>query len=819
MAAWDHSSLGDIEYNTHMHEPTQQYHGNTSSPYTLASGFSAVHCNLTYGNIRFNSGATATITGVTRSGAIATYTTSSAHGLVDGNRVSISGTTNFNDSDLDNQTVDVQSSTTFNMTLSAETASNETGITATVTLLSGIEVPKDDIGLSFTFETPSSINSAEGWEGKWNVAVTSVNIHGEESYLRKADISEVTCDDSTKSPIISLVHSSLLDITEIKYFKVYMNYSDSEIYYLQMICDIQNKEVWSSTGGTKRPADFVSDSSHATWCYQTPSDENLIPNEVNSYESETQIPQEDAENEGTMTAQYKCSVVADNHLYVGNIKQNGVIMSDKMIKSPRGKPGILPASNDITLVSNDGDEIIDLHYFKNKLLQFKKNRVYVIGTDEGDYLDEIFESVGIKHKSQVVTTSVGIFWVNENGLYGYNGEGLTNFTEGKIAQKKWKESISSWVLYDELSPSIGYLRKENKLIIWPSTYNTTLTSHLYPADYSDGMTSSEHDNLKRISTNEYGYIYDLDGKRWSMIYKGVDGETLTSSIESPKKDNTSRMYGISEDSYMSSVTNFSYDINNNLIWGAPNADGFRVYKWDDSPSTTSGIGNNERDYRIITKDFDFDAPSIKKKIFKVYVTFKSTFEKPYFSNRKELTQGLYSPPNVKAYYSINGDNTWVEFSTTKSKNYDSTGFITPFGSTWSSYATLPLTLIGNVDNNNWTTSSALQLFGANYPTILTTGNIFRINDEQFLVTNDHETNPFKVQRAYNNTEISNHDNGSEILLSKSSWIEAELKPSNSINNINSIAFKFATNKDDNTAVPRGFVINDITVIYRPKRVI
>tara|TARA_R100001594_G_scaffold72888_1_gene107494 strand:+ start:279 stop:920 length:642 start_codon:yes stop_codon:yes gene_type:complete len=76
-----------------------------------------------------------TITGVTRSSAIATYTTSSAHGLVDGDRVSISGTTNFNDSDLDNQTVDVQSTTTFNMTLSAETASNETSITATFTSL------------------------------------------------------------------------------------------------------------------------------------------------------------------------------------------------------------------------------------------------------------------------------------------------------------------------------------------------------------------------------------------------------------------------------------------------------------------------------------------------------------------------------------------------------------------------------------------------------------------------------------------------------------------------------------------------------------
>ena len=106
--------------------------------------------------------------------------------------------------------------------------------------------------------------------------------------------------------------------------------------------------------------------------------------------------------------------------------------------------------------------LFDAKSSKIEKLQFKKNRVYVIGTDEGDYLDEIFESVGIRYKSQVTTTSVGIFWVNENGLYGYNGEGLTNFTEGKIAQKKWKNSISSWVLYEDLAPSIGYLRKENK---------------------------------------------------------------------------------------------------------------------------------------------------------------------------------------------------------------------------------------------------------------------------------------------------------------------------------------------------------------------
>ena len=76
-----------------------------------------------------------TITGVTRTSDVATYTTSAVHGLVDGDRVCISGTTNFNDSNLDNQTVDVQSTTTFNMTVKDDSVSNETGITATFTSL------------------------------------------------------------------------------------------------------------------------------------------------------------------------------------------------------------------------------------------------------------------------------------------------------------------------------------------------------------------------------------------------------------------------------------------------------------------------------------------------------------------------------------------------------------------------------------------------------------------------------------------------------------------------------------------------------------
>jgi hypothetical protein len=92
--------------------------------------------NERYDTFQGDGNLSATITGVTRSGSVATYTTSAAHGLAVGDRISISGTTNFNDSDLASKAVQtVPSTTTFTMSLSAETASNETSITASLTSL------------------------------------------------------------------------------------------------------------------------------------------------------------------------------------------------------------------------------------------------------------------------------------------------------------------------------------------------------------------------------------------------------------------------------------------------------------------------------------------------------------------------------------------------------------------------------------------------------------------------------------------------------------------------------------------------------------
>ena len=83
-----------------------------------------------------------TITGVTRSTTTATYTASAAHGLAVNDRVSISGTTNFNDDNLASQSViTVADTNTFTMTRSSsDSNTNETGTFTSLFIDNGLRM-------------------------------------------------------------------------------------------------------------------------------------------------------------------------------------------------------------------------------------------------------------------------------------------------------------------------------------------------------------------------------------------------------------------------------------------------------------------------------------------------------------------------------------------------------------------------------------------------------------------------------------------------------------------------------------------------------
>jgi hypothetical protein len=552
---------------------------------------------------------------------------------------------------------------------------------------SNVQEISDDIAqVNFNFGAPDGVDGTGWGEGIFRIASSSVNIFDEESGLNE-NLNENIGASTSGTGTISLGHAptltvhlanSILRDRYKKKTKFYMKKTESDIWYLQFFIDHETGLLHSTTSSKKISGTINSNKDSTMWSLEREGIANF--NEVDSYESQTGISQESAlaANNALLNCRYKTSVVANNRLYVGNIEQNGNIYGDRMIKSPINKYNILPSTNFIDVAINDGDEITALAYYKDKLLQYKKRKVFVINTSaDYEYLENTFDNIGVQRQCQVVTTPMGIAWANSSGCFLYDGQQIMNLIDNKLGTEAFQSGINNnfWKIENDDIPSIGYIKSTKKLII-----NQDVVSH---------------------TVTDYARMWQFDfiSQGWTFLFRKEKADTTSGTFAS---------------------SNFINDENGDMLYYSKASKA--IYKWNDSPiSNTSNLDF----FTLITKDYDFGNPSVRKKIYKVYVTFKSIDD----SNGSGSKTAAHS--NIKAYYATNGDfsdDNWTEFST-NSKNYDTT-------------------------------------------------------------------------------------NGLSDGASSVEWIQAELKPPSSINNVNSIALKFQGSGN----IPNRFEINDFSIVYRIKRV-
>ena len=555
--------------------------------------------------------------------------------------------------------------------------------------VNNVQSLSDDVcHANFNFSSPDGVD-ATGWGEKiFRLATTSVNIFGEESGLNENKLQEIGTASSGAgtitlghAPTLTLhVASSILQDKYKTHTKFYMKGTDSDIWYLQFFVDHKTGLLHSTTS-SKKIAGVIQPNKNSTM-WTMPRESIASFNEVNSYESETGILQESAitPNNAELDCRYKTSVVANNRLYVGNIMQNGTVYGDRMIKSPINKYNILPSTNFIDVAINDGDEITGLAYYKDKLLQYKKRKVFVINTSaDYEYLEDTFDNIGVQRQCQIITTPMGIAWANSSGCFLYDGQTVKNLIDNKLGTEAFQSGINSnyWTISNSDIPVIGYIKSTKKLIVSKNAASHTINA---------------------VPTM---WQFDFISQGWTFLFQKQKVQT----------DNTAF-----------APSNFINDENGDLLWYSN--DGNAIYKWSDSPVTNTHSGANLDNFILITKDYDFGNPSVRKKIHKVYITFKSVDD----SNGSGSKTAAHS--NIKAYFATNGNlNSWTPFD-------------------------------------------------------------------------DSSVN-------YNDT------NGLSDGASSLEWIQAELKPSSSINNIYSFALKF---EGGATNIPNRFEINDFSIVYRIKRV-
>ena len=473
----------------------------------------------------------------------------------------------------------------------------------------------DGTVLNFVWGAPSG-GSSTGWgERTFKVGVSSVNYFDEESAINESpqEISAVTAGYSPE--VTAYIAREVLFNPYLKKTKFYMKDNETDIWYLQFYIDHDTIKFYSTTSGKSEFIDTLLIMANSVLKREDLKDFN----EVNSYESETMVSQEDAVSNFNLTCRYKASVVANNRLYVGNIKQNGKTHGDRMIKSPIGKYNLLPKSNFIDVAINDGDEITALAYYKDKLLQFKKRKVFVINTS-GDYefLEDTFHDTGVKGQCSVVTTPHGIAWSNINGCYLYDGAKLTNLIENKIPNDTYYTTIAS--AFNKWNPGgaatnnsknvIGYIEDKDSLLIIFS--DKTLTATNYPT----------------------GATYHFGTNSWTLLFQAF-------SV------NSSGVTG----NFSNMITNQDGDVMYyHHVSGSEALHVNEIKKWNHNPVEDSNFSITTKNFYFYTKDITFGNISDVKTLYRVYITYRV---------KRDGTDS-----GVAVTGAVNGSNSFdVEFST------------------------------------------------------------------------------------------------------------------------------------------------------------
>jgi len=345
---------------------------------------------------------------------------------------------------------------------------------------------------------------------------------------------------------------------------------------------------------------------------------------------------------GSFYKKYKTATVLNGRTYIGNVatlKEDGSIKriyNDRIIQSPVGSYDVFPEENLIDVVY-DGDEIIHLEGFSDRILQYKRNSLYIINVSQDfAFIEGTYKGLGVRHHTQVCKTPNGIAWVNDEGCHFYDGRQVVNLINTKIKRGKplGIESTNAQrqnAPFDALFDDEGDYQEFNKwheYLGWAAFMNSEFE------DIVDGANNFQKNSMPSIgydaASNKLIIIKSLNDRGvnkctgWVYAYDFVNAAwTLHPGAYEPTRENFGK-------------SNFITNSKNELILynRAVNEDA-KLSKWTDFYNNRDFVQNNSEEHQILykSKDYDFGEPSTKKNVYKLYITYKAfndTRIKPIF---------------------------------------------------------------------------------------------------------------------------------------------------------------------------------------------
>ena len=170
------------------------------------------------------------------------------------------------------------------------------------------------------------------------------------------------------------------------------------------------------------------------------------------------------EHDKLKKVKFKTSTVMNRRSYVGNVKvtnsaDKDIKYSDRIYKSEPNMPDVYTELGYVDVAINDGEAVTALASFGDMLLQFKERTMYLINcTQEIEYLEDTAKFRGVWGQAAVVETDAGIVWVNEYGLFMFDGKEIVSLIDKKIDPENWNSVIGS-------KPVIGYVPLDRHVLV------------------------------------------------------------------------------------------------------------------------------------------------------------------------------------------------------------------------------------------------------------------------------------------------------------------------------------------------------------------
>jgi len=311
-----------------------------------------------------------------------------------------------------------------------------------------------------------------------------------------------------------------------------------------------------------------------------------------TYESRNGFNSEDnAMIDWTNGSGFVSTIIMNRKAYSGGVKcvnELGVLQdySDSIFPSEVNRFDTFLTKKRLDITINDGEKIIIMVGYSDRILQFKEDTLYIINVSrELEYIEDTKVHMGVKIASAVCKTPYGVAWYNKKSLYFYDdGQVIDlNMKDGKklLSKSSWESFIAN---EDEIS--IGYEPTKKQLILLKTV--------------ADG-TGGDYD----------GDIYIYDFATQSFVF---GNSKFTDSVEK---------------------TNFINDWNGDLVLIHTDATGTCV-KWDDSADSSATL-------ELIFKDEVYSTAINRKTVHSIWLTHKGAgVDKAELWYRKVDASGLSS---------------------------------------------------------------------------------------------------------------------------------------------------------------------------------